>query len=241
MQSVLALFLTVAAAGAVAQQYSTASDPAKLPGSVRHSSSNTSSPNGTPSGDANLPDAPSYATQQKPLTTPQSTVYKPLLTPAGNSAASTSLVFYGGPSARSNAQPHADGANGSANCGRASPEKSDGGGWINSLLSVTSKGGHYCVLGEGGFWRRGTYAMGKAFAAHRYDNMNSFTNPAEFFAHGMTTGSASFNLYQGYAYQYDAGQRFATRYATAVGRDTLRNMLREFWPDFSSHVLNRRP
>jgi hypothetical protein len=237
MQVVLVLFLTVATAAAVAQQYSTASQTRSLPGAVQHSSFKSLSQGPTPVGDATLPDAPSYAAQQKPVTSPQSIVYKPLLNPAVNSAASASLVFLGGASAGSNGT----GANGPANCGGGSSAKNNDGGWINSLLSVTSKGGHYCALGEGGFWRRGTYAMGRAFAAHKYDNLNSFTNPAQFFAPGMTSTSAGSNPYQSYAYQYDAGQRFATRYATAVGRDTLRNMFREFWPDFSSHVLKRQP
>jgi hypothetical protein len=238
MQLFLVLFLTVATAGAIAQQYSTASDSSNLPATVQRSSSKTLSSEGTPAGDMNLPDAPSYAAQQKAVTTPPA--YKQVFSSAPNTVPSRPLIFSGDSSGGADTHQPNDRGGGAANCGRVSSAKSDG-GWFNSLLSATSKSGHYCALGEGGFWKRGTYAMGRAFAAHKYDNVNSFTNPAEFFGSGMTSGSASFNPYQSYAYQYDAGQRFATRYATAVGRDTLRNMFREFWPDFSSHVLNRRP
>jgi hypothetical protein len=34
-----------------------------------------------------------------------------------------------------------------------------------------------------------------------------------------------------YPYQNYAGERLAARYASAVGRDALKNMFREFWPD----------
>jgi hypothetical protein len=236
MQFALGLFLTVAAASAIAQYNAPTLSPPILPDVIQRSSPETLETKATTAGDTNLPDAPSYATQQKAVTTPPP--YKQVFSPAPNTVTSGSLTFSGGFPGGTEAQQSND--RGAANCGRASSAKNDG-SWFNSLLSATSKSGHYCALGEGGFWRRGTYAMGKAFAAHKYDNVNSFTNPAEFFGPGMTSGSASFNPYQSYAYQYDAGQRFATRYATAVGRDTLRNMLREFWPDFSSHVLNRRP
>ena len=42
-------------------------------------------------------------------------------------------------------------------------------------------------------------------------------------------------------YPYDSGDRLAARYASAIGRDAVRNMFSEFWPDFATHVLRRRP
>jgi hypothetical protein len=47
---------------------------------------------------------------------------------------------------------------------------------------------------------------------------------------------AGYNRYQDYT-----GERLAARYASAIGRDTLKNMFREFWPDISTHMLRRRP
>ena len=112
---------------------------------------------------------------------------------------------------------------------------------MTSLLSMASKGERYCTLGEGGFWKRGTYAWSSAFVAHRYGGANSF-NTSGFSVPSLASGfPAGSSPYQSYAYQYDAGQRMATRYATAVGRDAVKNMLREFWPDISTRVLRRHP
>jgi hypothetical protein len=107
---------------------------------------------------------------------------------------------------------------------------------MNSLLAMTSKGGHYCVLGEGGFWKRGTYAAGRAFAAHRYDGGNS-SNLSNAFGLGVSPAVPS----SFYSYQNYAGERLAARYASAVGRDAIKNMFREFWPDIATHVLGRHP
>jgi hypothetical protein len=155
--------------------------------------------------------------------------------PGGDS----SLIFVGRNSAVTEAdstyQPSDGGTTGSGkNCSRVSAEKSDANGLINSFLSVTSKGGHYCALGEGGFWKRGTYAATRAFAAHKYDG--SF-NLSDAFGLGSSPGvPAGYYPYQNYT-----GERLAARYASAVGRDALKNMFREFWPDISTHMLHRRP
>jgi hypothetical protein len=122
------------------------------------------------------------------------------------------------------------------NCGRSSVDKSEESGWFNTLLRIASKNEHYCALGEGGFWKRGTYAASRAFAAHRYDSA-SFLNAPELFGLGVAPSvPTSYYSCPGYA-----GDRFAARYASAVGRDALRNMFREFWPDISSHMLHRHP
>jgi hypothetical protein len=73
-------------------------------------------------------------------------------------------------------------------------------------------------------------------AAHRYDGANSF-NVADALGLGIApVVPAGYNPYQNYA-----GERLAARYASAVGRDALKNMFREFWPDISTHMLHRRP
>lgn len=264
MQAIVGLFLIVVTATAIAQQYGTASHGSVLP-DVQSSSSKESGPGAATStaAAAGLPDAPSYATrkpasdssivppEQAPRAidnsamgsgttqlSPISRRYLNLSMPSRSPEAA--LIFGGSPNSVGAAGAHEreDGAAGSAtNCARSLAEKTEanGNGWINSLLAMTSKGGHYCALGEGGFWKRGTYAMGRAFAAHRYDGSNSFYtsglfNPA---SAGMPAG---YNPYQDYT-----GERLAARYASAIGRDTLKNMFREFWPDISTHMLRRRP
>jgi len=152
-----------------------------------------------------------------------------------NRGASGSLIFAGG-NLGSDADARPVVTSSGTNCGHSSADKATGSDWINSLLAITShKGGRYCALGEGGFWKRGTYAMTRAFVAHRYDG-NSF-NASQLL--GPANASAIPGSY--YAYPNYTGERLAARYASAVGRDTLRNMFSEFWPDFATHVLRRRP
>jgi hypothetical protein len=242
MPLILGLFLIVATAGAIAQQYNTDSGAPIPPGTVEHPSSETVSSDTatlTSADAASLPDAPSHTAQQKSGTTPGLPTSRQFLgLAAPNGVATTSLIFAGGgPAAAGSGGPHQplDGSSG-RNCAGDSAEKTNGNKWITSLVSIASKNQHYCALGEGGLWRRGTFAMSRAFAAHQYDGANSF-NTSNLFAAGIAPGvPAGHN-----AYQYDAGSRLATRYATAVGRDALKNMFREFWPDVSAHVLRRHP
>ena len=260
MQLILGLFLIFTTACAIAQQYSTGSIAPVLPDAARRPSPESPNPETstlTSAGAASLPDAPSYTTQQPSIdaskripgvvansntvgsgTTPLSPISKPYLNVAmPNGGGNLSLVFSALTAANGPHQQSDGGMNGSANnCSRGSADKTNGGGWITSLLSITSKGGHYCALGEGGFWKRGTYAATQAFAAHRYDGANSF-NVSDAFGRGSApVGTAGYYSYQNYS-----GERLAARYASAVGRDALKNMFREFWPDISTHVLHRRP
>jgi hypothetical protein len=78
--------------------------------------------------------------------------------------------------------------------------------------------------------------MTRAFVAHRYDG-NSF-NASELLGAGNAFAAPGSSYY---AYPNYTGERLAARYASAVGRDTLKNMFSEFWPDFASHVLRRHP
>ena len=82
-------------------------------------------------------------------------------------------------------------------CLHASDNKADGGDWITSLVALTSHGGRsYCALGEGGFWKRSTYAATRAMVAHRYNGMSSFDN-SQILIPGAAPGFPS-----NYAYQY---------------------------------------
>jgi len=192
VQLLLGLFLLASTAAAIAQQYSQGAD---LP---------------------ILPDAPSHIAQQPKQTldlTPSSSVGTS--TPALGSTSRRYLSFAsttsGGPGSLifAGANPTADtheGTTGSgANCGHSAADKSNGSDWINSVLSITShKGGRYCALGEGGFWKRGTYAATRAFVAHRYDSANSM-NASELLGPGIA--SAMPGSY--YAYPNYTGERLA--------------------------------
>jgi hypothetical protein len=253
MQLALGLFLIVATGVVIAQQYSAGRIPPVVSEAVPLPSSEPSTPEITTSastGPAVLPDAPSYTTQNPSIqssTSPASrtvtgmtndrsftsfSISKRYLNSATlNSFGNSQVTFVGGASTVTASQPSGMVGNDSGqNCLHGSAEKANGGGWITSLVSLTSKGGHYCALGEGGFWKRGTYAATRAIASHRFDGTNLF-NVSDIFAPG--TGY--------YPYQNYAGDRLAARYASAVGRDALRNMFREFWPDIASHMLHRHP
>ena len=208
---------------------------------------------------ANLPDAPSHVTRQQSSNTPKqqseqdSTV---VLTSRAKGAVATpfpltsgqslglasphttdfsSLIFAGGTSADASGARQGTGVTvPEKTCVHAFDNKADGGDWITSLVALTSHGGRsYCALGEGGFWKRSTYAATRAMAAHRYNGMSSF-DASQILIPGAAPGFPS-----NYAYQYDAGQRLATRYGYTVGRDALRNIFSEFWPDISTRVLRR--
>lgn len=265
MQLLLGLFLIVTTVCALAQQYSTPSSAPALPDALQRSSPETPSSEATtptPGIAPNLPDAPSSTTRQPlidaatpqpqrtadalanshtvgvetTLRSPPSRQFFNFATP--NLIGSSSLIFVAG---ASTVTASTDATRSAKNCPGASGDKTDRSSWVTSLLSITSKGPGYCALGEGGFWKRGTYAWTRAFAAHRYDGANSF-NSSQLLNRALTPGlSGSYSAYPAYAYQYDAGERLATRYATAVGRDALKNMFREFWPDVYSHLQHRHP
>ena len=261
MQLALGLFLIVATGVTIAQQYCAAWIPPVQSKAVpRRSSEPSTSETTTSTGPACLPDAPSYTTQHPsiqsstspPTRTVSSTTNSPIVAERATLASSISkrylnfatpnsfsnspLIFLGGVSSVTAAPgPEQDGNGSGQNCSRDFGDKTGAGGWITSLVSLTSKWGHYCALGEGGFWKRGTYAATRAFAAHRYDGTNSF-NTSNIFGPGLGFSAAGYYPYQNYP-----GERLAARYASAVGRDALRNMFREFWPDISSHMLRRHP
>jgi hypothetical protein len=225
VQLLLVSFLLASTVAALAQQNSQSGDPSILPDAPSHIAERS-----TQTPDLALNSHGSAGAAPLPLTSKQ---YLNFAT--SNGGASGSLIFVGGSSfAGADTSPGPSAS--AANCGRSVVDKSNGSAWINSILAVTShKGGRYCALGEGSFWKRGTYAMTRAFVAHRYDG-NSF-NASELLGPG--TASAIPGSY--YAYPNYTGERLAARYASAVGRDTLKNMFSEFWPDFTTHVLRRRP
>jgi hypothetical protein len=209
---------------------------------------------------ANLPDAPSHTARPHSANSPRpqseqdsslvltsrakSPVAPPFPLTSGQSLGLasphttdfSSLIFVGAGSANTSdaRQGNSMPASGKT-CLHASDNKTDGGSdWMTSLVALTSHGGRsYCALGEGGFWKRSSYAATRAMVAHRYNGMSSF-DPSQILIPGAAPGFPSNS-----AYQYDAGQRLASRYGYAVGRDALRNIFSEFWPDVSTRVLRR--
>jgi hypothetical protein len=257
MHLVFGLLLVITAACAFAQQYTPISPTPDFSDTAQPASPEPQRPTATtpaPSIGSAFPDAPSHTARQ---TSARDSVPQPVAVlavapnshttnPAAASLATTfrqssnlttlnssSLIFTGG--ASSATEQSEQGASGAGkNCFHASSNNGEGRDWITSLVALTShKGGSYCALGEGGFWKRGTYAATRAFVAHRYNSANGF-NVSQF------PGAYASGLPGSY-YPYDSGDRLAARYASAIGRDAVRNMFSEFWPDFATHVLRRRP
>ncbi len=93
----------------------------------------------------------------------------------------------------------------------------------------------YYTLGEGGIWKRGIYAASRTLITPNYKGHNSF-NASELLGRAMAQAISA-------AY-YPPGSRsigdIAEKFGWAVGRDTLTNVFREFWPDISRRLLHRR-
>lgn len=116
-------------------------------------------------------------------------------------------------------------------------DKTDGNYWVICLLPTAfHQDQRYYALGEGGFWKRGTYAATRIFVARKYNGDNTF-NISEVLGRGIAQGIST--TY--YPSQSNTGEKLAEKYAYALGRDALTNVFREFWPDIATHVLHRHP
>ncbi len=107
---------------------------------------------------------------------------------------------------------------------------------IFALPTIFHQDERYFAIGEGGFWKRGTYAATRIFVTPNYHGHNSF-NISELLGRGMAQG-ISIAYYP--SSDRTAG-KLAGKYAYALGRDALTNVFREFWPDIATHVLHRHP
>ena len=107
---------------------------------------------------------------------------------------------------------------------------------IFALPSLLHEDVRYYAMGEGGFWKRGTYAASRILITPDYHGHNTF-NASEVFGRAMAQGISTT--------YYPASDRtigaLAVKYGWAMGRDALTNVFREFWPDIATHVLHRRP
>lgn len=107
---------------------------------------------------------------------------------------------------------------------------------IFALPTVFHQDERYYAMGKGGFWKRGFYAASRIAVTPSYQGHNSF-NISELLGRGMAQGiSAAY-----YPSQTRTVGAILTKYAYALGRDSLTNVFREFWPDIATHVLHRNP
>lgn len=116
-------------------------------------------------------------------------------------------------------------------------DKTDGNYWVICLLpTVFHQDNRYYAMGEGGFWKRGTYAATRIFVARKYNGDNTF-NISEVGGRAIAQGIST--TY--YPSASNTGEKLAEKYAYALGRDALTNVFREFWPDIATHLLHRHP
>ena len=107
---------------------------------------------------------------------------------------------------------------------------------IFALPTVFHQDERYYAKGEGGFWKRGIYAATRILITPDYHGHNSF-NASEVFGRAMAQG-ISLSYYPSHDRTIGA---LAVKYGYAMGRDSLTNVFREFWPDIATHVLHRNP
>jgi hypothetical protein len=116
-------------------------------------------------------------------------------------------------------------------------DKTDGNYWVIFVLpAILHQDERYFAKGEGGFWKRETYAATRIFVARNYQGDNTF-NISEVLGRGIAQG-ISMTYYPSAS---NTGEKLAVKYAYALGRDAFTNVFREFWPDIATHVLHRHP
>jgi hypothetical protein len=93
----------------------------------------------------------------------------------------------------------------------------------------------YYEKGKGSFFARLAYAASRVLITPNYEGNNSF-NVSQLLGQGIAQSVA-----MAYYPSMDRTPgKYFERYGLAIGRGALTNILREFWPDISSHVLHHR-
>lgn len=108
---------------------------------------------------------------------------------------------------------------------------------VFALPSVLHEDERYYARGEGngGILNRGVYAATRILITPDYHGKNTF-NASEVFGRAIAQGIST-------TYYPKADRTIgalAVKYGWAMGRDSLTNVFREFWPDIAVHVLHRR-
>ena len=105
---------------------------------------------------------------------------------------------------------------------------------VFALPTILHEDERYFAMGKGPFLKRAIYAGSRVLITPDYHGHNTF-NGSEIFGRGISQGISAF--------YYPPGNRtigdLAVKFGWAVGRDAMTNVVREFWPDISTHVLHR--
>jgi len=114
-------------------------------------------------------------------------------------------------------------------------DKTDGNYWVVFILpTFFHEDERYYALGKGSILKRGIYAASRVFITPNYQGHDTF-NASEILGRGISQAISTT--------YYPAPDRtfggITSKYAYALGRDALTNVLREFWPDITTHVLHR--
>lgn len=107
---------------------------------------------------------------------------------------------------------------------------------IFALPTVFHEDERYYAKGQGGIWKRGTYAATRIFITPDYQGHNT-GNLAELL--GRAAAQAISVTY--YPSKTRTASAIGEKYAYSLGRDALTNVFREFWPDIAVRVLHRHP
>lgn len=107
---------------------------------------------------------------------------------------------------------------------------------IFALPTVFHQDERYYAKGEGGFWKRGTYAASRILITPNYKGHASF-NASEVLGRAIAQGISR----EYYPSNDRSMGALAVKFGWAMGRDALTNVFREFWPDIATHVLHRHP
>jgi hypothetical protein len=115
-------------------------------------------------------------------------------------------------------------------------DKADGNYMTTFVLpTLLQQDARYYAKGQGSTGFRLKYAATRVFITPNYDGKNEF-NASEVF--GIATAQAISLAY--YPAESRTGGKFAKKYAFALGRDALTNVLREFWPDIATKVFHKK-
>jgi hypothetical protein len=115
-------------------------------------------------------------------------------------------------------------------------DKTDGNYMVDFLMpTVFHQDERYYAMGEGGIWKRGVYASTRVLITPNYHGKNGF-NTSEILGRGI---SQAISLAY-YPSQTQSGSGYTEKFAYAIGRDALTNVIREFWPDISARVFHRK-
>jgi hypothetical protein len=258
--------VSLSVVSALGQQGVPSAAPAATPAAAQPASQVSDGTPTAASTSTNLPDAPSHTatreeadpTKQQPkrilgvmpnfravspgATPPPPTFKQAFKIATQNSFDYSSFIFVGITSAiayGTDAHPQlSSGANPYwAYYWRGFVDKTDGNYWVICILpTVLHQDERYYAMGEGGFWKRGTYAATRIFVARKYNGDNTF-NISEVAGRAIAQGIST--TY--YPSASNTGEKLAEKYAYALGRDALTNVFREFWPDIATHVLHRHP